>query len=596
MKKDITTKEVFSYIWSILKPFPIPIFTMIFVAFLCAIDFSLRPYLLKEILNRFSAAPPEAIFDYLAPPTALYLIIYLLMTTTYRLYGYFVEVKMIPNLRKKIATESVGLLVEKSHNYYQNNLSGSLTNKVNDLINNIPELLLIIIDRFLNNALTLSIAVFTLWQVNSLFALFLLAWTSTFIIGAMLFSKYLGNLADNWAEYGSIMTGRIVDILTNILSIRLFAAKAQEKESFSDAFQESVESEQKLQWAYFWVWAFYGYSFFILQAANFYFLFKGRQEGWVTIGDFALVLAINTAIVDFLWQVAKEFSQFSKLLSRISQALKSIVEVPDIQDAPDAYNLVVHKGEIEFDNVRFHYKGSHPLFNKESVTIKAGQKVGLVGYSGSGKTTFINLILRLYDINEGHILIDGQDIREVTQDSLRSAIATIPQDPSLFNRTIMENIRYARVEATDAEVVEAAKRAHAHEFICKMSEGYHSMVGERGSKLSGGQKQRIAIARAILKNSPILILDEATSQLDTLTESDIQDSLWTLMQGKTTLVIAHRLSTLLHMDRILVFEHGKIVEDGTHSQLLAKGGLYKTLWTAQVGGVLPEKKFLRVVS
>ncbi len=212
-----------------------------------------------------------------------------------------------------------------------------------------------------------------------------------------------------------------------------------------------------------------------------------------------------------------------------------------------------------------------------------------MGYSGSGKSTFVNLILRLYDITSGHIYIDDQDIREVTQDSLHKVIGMIPQDPSLFHRSLRENIHYGRPEATDKEVIEAAKHGHAHEFIEALPHGYDSLVGERGVRLSGGQRQRIAIARAILKNAPILILDEATSQLDSVTESYIQDSLWEVMEGKTTIVIAHRLSTLLHMDRILVFDRGKIVADGTHQELLTKGGLYKTLWDAQVGGFLPEK-------
>ena len=294
--------------------------------------------------------------------------------------------------------------------------------------------------------------------------------------------------------------------------------------------------------------------------------------------------------MDFLWQLAREFSKFSKLQGRIRQDLADIMVTPEIQDVPGANELSLTQGTITFKDVQFQYKGTDPLFQNKSVNIAPGQKVGLVGYSGSGKSTFVNLILRLYDVTSGHIFIDDQNIGEVTQDSLHAAIGMIPQDPSLFHRTLMENIRYGRFDATEDEIIEAAKRAHAHEFISTLPQGYESLVGERGVKLSGGQRQRIAIARAILKNAPILILDEATSQLDSVTESFIQESLWKLMQGKTTIVIAHRLSTLLHMDRILVFDRGKIVEDGTHQKLLAKVGLYKTLWDAQVGGFLPDKE------
>jgi ATP-binding cassette subfamily B protein len=275
-------------------------------------------------------------------------------------------------------------------------------------------------------------------------------------------------------------------------------------------------------------------------------------------------------------------------MGSIVQGLKIIQSPIEIQDRPGAKELVVTRGEIVFDNVQFQYHDAESLFEHESVVIKPGQKVGLVGYSGSGKSTFVNLILRLFDLTEGKILIDGQDICEVTQDSLHEAIAMIPQDPSLFHRSVAENIAYGKRNATHDEIVVAAKRAYAHEFIVELSAGYKTQVGERGVRLSGGQRQRIVIARAVIKNAPILILDEATSQLDSVTEGEIQESLWNLMQDKTTLVIAHRLSTLLHMDRILVFDQGSIVEDGSHEELLERDGLYKKLWDAQIGGFLIE--------
>ncbi|WCR53121.1 MAG: Putative multidrug export ATP-binding/permease protein [Wolbachia endosymbiont of Ctenocephalides orientis wCori] len=327
-----------------------------------------------------------------------------------------------------------------------------------------------------------------------------------------------------------------------------------------------------------------------MQAFNLYFLIKGRQQGTITVGDFALVMGINTSIVGFLWVLTRNLARFIRLWEKITEGLQAILVIPEIQDKLGAQPLIMQKGEIKFDKVHFQYKGTESIFQNKSITIKPGQKVGLVGYSGGGKSTFVNLILRLYDMISRRILIDGQDICDVTQDSLRENIGMIPQDPSLFHRTLMENIRYGKVDASDDELIEAAKRAHAHEFISKLPQGYDSLVGERGVKLSGGQRQRIAIARAILKNAPILILYEATSQLDSITEINIQKSLWKLMQNKTTIVIAHRLSTLLHMDRILVFDQGRIVEDGTHLKLLDKNGMYKTLWDAQVGGFLPDQK------
>ncbi|MDG7055830.1 MAG: ABC transporter ATP-binding protein/permease [Wolbachia endosymbiont of Menacanthus eurysternus] len=484
---------------------------------------------------------------------------------------------MIPNLRKNIVESSISILLNQDNSYYQNNFSGSLANKVNDLTNYIPDIVQITIDRLVSRALALSIGIYFLWQVNISFALLMLTWSALFVLSSLLLAGKITRLADAWSELGSSITGKMVDVFSNIMSVRLFASKYQERLSLRATHSEAVKAEQRLQWLYTWIFTFYGLLFLIMQILNLYFLVKGREQELITTGDFTFVMTVNIAIANFLWMIAKDFSQFYKSWGRITQALRTITAVPEIQDQPDAVNLVVKEGEITFDKVHFHYKDAKPIFEDKSIVIESGQKVGLVGYSGGGKSTFVSLILRLYDVKSGKISIDGQDIRNVTQDSLHKNIGMIPQDPSLFHRTLMENIRYGKADASDDEVIEAAKRAHAHEFISKLPQGYESLVGERGVKLSGGQRQRIAIARAILKNAPILILDEATSQLDSVTESDIQKSLWELMQGKTTIVIAHRLSTLLHMDRILVFDKGKIIEDGTHQALLNKSGMYKSM-------------------
>lgn len=587
---DISQKQVATFIVKMVRSFPVALSVMFLVALIWAIDLSLRPYILKIILNRIAEPQSTSTFDLFFWPVTFYLFMSFLLSTVFRLYGYFVEIKMIPNLRAKIANVCMGKLLDQSHTYYQNNFSGSLASKVNDLTGSIPDIVQVVIDRFFSHILALAIAVYALWQVNIKFALAMLVWAFLFIILSLFLQKRLTRFADIWSEWAATITGRIVDALSNILSVRLFARKQAEKTFLGQTFGEAVKTEQKLQWSYFWLFFVYGYSFVILLGANLYFLIQGWQQGLISVGDFALVLAINTAIVEFLWQLTKDFSQFSRDLGKVTQALRTILVTPEIQDARGAKDLKISKGEIVFESVHFHYKGTQPLFHNKSVTIASGQKVGLVGYSGSGKTTFVNLILRLYDISSGHIFIDRQDVRQVTQDSLHSSIGMIPQDPSLFHRTMRENICYGKLDATDEEIIEAASKAHAHEFISNLPLKYDSLVGERGVKLSGGQRQRIAIARAILKNAPILILDEATSQLDSVTESYIQESLWELMQDKTTIVIAHRLSTLLHMDRILVFDQGKIVEDGNHQELLVRGGLYKILWDAQVGGFLPQHK------
>ncbi|WP_353288170.1 ABC transporter ATP-binding protein [Wolbachia endosymbiont (group B) of Gerris lacustris] len=573
-----------------LRPFPFHIGVVLLTALVWAIDISFNPYLIKVIIDRVSTSDANDLFRNIATPIVFYVLILFSLECFTRLYGYFFEIKMIPNLRKNIVKSSIDTLLDQDSSYYQNNFSGSLANKVNNLTNYIPDVVQIALDRLVARALALGIGIYFLWQVNIYFALLMLTWSALFVLSSLLLAGKIAYLADAWSELGSSITGKMVDVFSNIMSVRLFASKDQEKLSLRSTHSEAVKAEQKLQWLYMWIFIFYGFSFAIMQILNLYLLVKGREQELITTGDFAFVMTINIAIANFFWMIAKNFSQFSKSWGRITQALRTITSIPKIQDQPNAVDLVIKKGEISFDKVHFRYKDEEPIFENKSMIIESGQRVGLVGYSGGGKSTFVNLILRLYDIKSGKVSIDGQDIRNVTQDSLHKSIGMIPQDPSLFHRTLMENIRYGKVDASDDEVIEAAKRAHAHEFISKLFQGYESLVGERGIKLSGGQRQRIAIARAILKNAPILILDEATSQLDSVTESDIQKSLWELMQGKTTIVIAHRLSTLLHMDRILVFDQGKVVEDGTHQELLDENGMYKTLWDAQVGGFLPDKK------
>lgn len=586
----MTTKTVWLFILRSLRPFSFAVGIMIAMALAWAIDLSIRPYILKIILDRLAENPHADVFSVLALPVTSFLLLAFLMPTISRLYGYFVEIKMIPKLRQSLAQYAFETFLNQSHGFFQNQFSGSLANKINDLSSEIPDAVQVFIDRCLATVLTLIVAIVTLWFVNVRYAGLMIIWTTLFFVGNYFFSKRLVSQSDTWSEYISKLTGLIVDSLTNILSVRLFARSKQESMTLAQTFDKAVEAEQKLQWTYFWIWMIYGYAFVIAQAMNVYYLMEGYSEGNISLGDFALVLTINVSIVEFLWNVTKDFSQLSKSLGKITQAIRTMKVPQEISDNPQAKKLKVKRGEISFQHVRFHFKGAHPLFEDKSIIIKPGQKVGLVGFSGSGKTTFVNLILRLFDVSAGQILIDGQDIRDVTQDSLHEAIGMIPQDPSLFNRTLMENIRFGRIDATDQEVIEASKKACAHLFIKDLQAKYDTLVGERGVKLSGGQRQRIAIARVILKNAPILILDEATSQLDSVTETLIQDSLWELMQGKTAIVIAHRLSTLLNMDRILVFDKGKIVQDGTHEELLNQTGLYKTLWSSQVGGFLPADR------
>ncbi|HSX19590.1 MAG TPA: ABC transporter ATP-binding protein [Gammaproteobacteria bacterium] len=590
MQTKVSVATTSRYVLNILKSFKASIAVMLCVAVYGGLSLSVMPYMIRIIINRVSEPSTGDLVALIALPAGIYLLTQVFLSLGYRTYDYFVTIRMIPALRAKITNEAMYTLLNQTQNYFQNNLSGNLANKINDLVSSIPEMIQIVIDRFITLSLIILFAVITLGLVNIKFAALMIAWVATFVLCVAFNTRRVTELAIAWSEQGSGIIGRIVDILANFLSVQLFSAKRIEQQQLADACTDAVSKERKLQWRYFWIFMFYGVTALMLTAASLYFLIQGRVAGTVQPGDFALVLLINITIMDQLWMIAKDYAHFSRLLGKLMQALNAILYPTDLTDKPNAGELKVTAGQITYDQVHFNYKGRDEVFRNKSVQIPAGQKVGLVGYSGGGKTTFVNLILRLYDVTAGKILIDQQDIRDVTQESLHAAIAMIPQDPVLFHRSLLDNIRYGKQTASHSDIIDAAKRARADDFIAKLPKGYETFVGERGIKLSGGQRQRVAIARAMLKNAPILILDEATSQLDSVTEGFIQDALWELMQGKTTIVIAHRLSTLLHMDRILVFDQGKIVEDGTHSELLAKRGLYKTLWDAQVGGFLPSTK------
>jgi ATP-binding cassette, subfamily B, bacterial len=317
-------------------------------------------------------------------------------------------------------------------------------------------------------------------------------------------------------------------------------------------------------------------------------------RGGVGAGDFVMITALTGSLLQTAYNLGQRIPEFYEHLGAARESIDTLIVTPAIQDSPAATELVVKQGAIHFDRVAFAYdatgRGPRNIVKDFELFIPAGQRVGLVGPSGAGKTTLMGLLMRLHDVTSGAIRVDGQDIRDVTQESLRAAFGLIPQDTSLFNRALMENIRYGRPNATDAEVIAAAHRAHAHEFIVELENGYHTLVGERGIKLSGGQRQRVAIARAILRNAPVLLLDEATSALDSHSEQVIQEAMRAAMVGKTVIAIAHRLSTVMDMDRLIVLQRGAIVADGTHAELLQQGGLYAELWHRQSGEFNPAAR------
>lgn len=577
-------KTLFPFIWRVIEEYKYAVIIYALLALIAGFWGPFNSMLIKQLIDLLPiAAYKIAVLTF---PASLIVINFIVFDNfTWRGITY-IKYRYLPFVLNKADNILLDYTLQHSPQFFQEHMAGTLSKQILHLIDGIERIVSSNACNILRATSLLLMAFMFAYQVNTIFLGILVLWSICFFCISLLMSKKLTYLSQNQAAKESVLGGQIIDSLTHFFSVRLFARRDHEIVRRNGSLLDYKNAYQKKEMYSLIMHSIRGGLVAVMMAFSTFFLVYLYGKGLVTVGDFALILGLSMETGHMMCFTMSDLDEFNKSVGRCKQSLMALTLPLEILDKPEATALNCRQGQITFDNVKFHYKGTEPLFQNTSIEIQAGQKIGLVGYSGGGKSTFVNLILRLYDVTDGTIFIDGQDIRDVTQDSLRENIAMIPQDPSLFHRSLMENIRYGRIDATNKEVLEAAKKAHAHEFIEKLPQGYDSLVGERGIKLSGGQRQRIAIARAILKNAPILILDEATSQLDSVTESLIQESLWELMQNKTTIVIAHRLSTLLHMDRIMVFDKGKIVEDGTHRDLLTKSRLYKNLWDAQVGGFL----------
>ncbi len=577
-----------SYIYRHVKPFWAQLCFVFAVAFVDALVPTCHAFLMKKMIDLVSITSPTRIVQALTWPIVWYLLFEVLMEIMWRCYGVVFQQKMMPQLRANIISSNMNVLLKQSYGFYQKRYAGQLTDNVVKLSENIPAVLVFCHNLFSMVAMGV-LNVVLLSRVSWHFGMLMYVWIALFFFLIHLSAKPIAVRATNLSRKKAKIYGRIVDVLTNILSIKLFARKRHERYEIRKTLAESVAAERNLSKTYTVMFGFLAFFYLIVQGLSMLLLVREYSFERVTAGDFVLVLNLNNAIATMFWFRVRLFLDFAKTLGQSRQALKAIHQPVDVQDHPQAKAIRITDGEIALQEVTFRYAGTaEPIFNQLSLHIPAGQKVGLVGYSGGGKSTLVKLLLRLHNIHKGVILVDGQDIAKVTQASLRLQVGLVPQQPVLFHRSIGANIHCVRPTATKAAVIAAARKAQAHAFITNMPQGYNTIVGEGGSTLSGGQRQRIAMARAILANPRILLLDEATSNLDAVTEQYIQSSLETVMEGKTTIVIAHRLSTLLKMDRIIVMKRGAIVEDGTHTSLLAKQGRYHELWHTQVNGFLVD--------
>ena len=586
MEKDYSNlhrKLVLKYFWQVIKHYKVSFFSVIIFTILFS---ALDVYVPLQYLKLWNVLSINN-FSLVNTGKSIIILILLLKISGWamRRISEFCLAYLESGVMAGLRDQAFSSLIGHSHSFFANNFSGSLTQKINKYARSFEKLT----DKITSDGLPLVVrSVGTVVAVYSLFpkyALILGIFCIVFLITALFYTKYKLKYDIIAALSDTKTVGVLADSISNHQSIQLFTGNKHEEERVGG----TIEKQRKATVLNWYLWAGLGtiqglYSV-VVEFIIFYIALGDWAIGLMTLPVMVLLQSYLIRLIDNLWS-------FASLIRSYYDAFSDAQEIVLIMDTKyeiidDAKEIIKNvKGEVVFDNVTYIYKNNNiKVLDNFSIKIPRGQKIAIVGSSGAGKTTFVRLLMRLFNLTSGKITIDGIDISQITQKNLRENIGFVPQDPVLFHRTLIENIRYGRRDATDEEVYKAAHLAHCDDFIDKLPYGYETYVGERGVKLSGGERQRVAIARAILKNAPILILDEATSSLDSHSESLIQDALIKLIKGKTTIVIAHRLSTIRQMDRIVVIEKGEILEDGTHEELIKKkNGLYKKLWDLQAGG------------
>ncbi|HHX8440777.1 TPA: ABC transporter ATP-binding protein [Vibrio diabolicus] len=509
-------------------------------------------------------------------------------------YSLLVHQTLLGNYPMSIRWLAHRYLLNQSLNFYQDDFAGRVATKVMQTSLAVRETVMKAMDVFVYVTVYFTSMIIMLATADWRLMIPMIVWLLAYIAIQIYFVPKLKDVASAQADARSTMTGRIVDSYTNIQTVKLFSHSQRETqyaEQGMKGFLNTVYRQMRLVTGFDVAVEISNYILvFSVAALSIYlWLDSAISVGAISIAV-SLALRVNGMSMWIMWEVGALFEN----MGTVVDGMKTLSKPIDIKDKPGAKDLVVTEGGIHFDNVSFHYGENKGVISHLDLNIKPGEKVGLVGRSGAGKSTLVNLLLRFHDVEDGSIKIDGQNISEVTQDSLRSKIGMVTQDTSLLHRSIRDNILYGNPDATEEDLLKATKQAHAHEFIETLTDpfgnvGYDAQVGERGVKLSGGQRQRIAISRVLLKDAPLLVLDEATSALDSEVEAAIQESLNELMQGKTVIAIAHRLSTIAQMDRLIVLDKGSIVEQGSHQELIANNGIYAQLWAHQTGGFIAEE-------
>lgn len=597
MKETQIPTSPLGFIFYITKKHKFALALAAFFVFFTELMFAITPVILGRIVDLANAygesGGPE--LGTIAFFVLLYPLIRLLMISGIRGSGY-----VLTYLTAYMRTETYRVLFSHlslhSNSFFSNRFAGSLSSDVSVVGQNMIRITRFFTFSFLGLLVAVVAGTFVIASASIKLALLYILGIALLVPFNYFLSKKTIKLSRAAVKTLSTLKGHVVDSITNISAVQEFAMRDRELKKLDESVLDNQNADIKAG----------VYSENVLFVNNIlimgfaalvmYGAFVLWSSGSMSLGQFVMILTLVMTIIRSLSFIGNSINEFSGIYGQTKQSLGEILTAHDIVDKKDAKALNVQDGRIQFENVDFSYDTSSAVFKNLSLTIQAGERIGVVGSSGGGKTTLVKLLLRQHDIDGGVILIDEQNITDITQNSLREAIGIVPQEPLLFHRSLKENIAYGKPDASFEEIQEAAKKALIHDFIESLPEKYETFTGERGIKLSGGQRQRVAIARAILKAAPVLVLDEATSALDSESERCVQEGLKKLMQGKTVIAIAHRLSTIKEMDRIIVFESGKIVQDGPHDELLKdENGVYARLWSHQAGGFLQEEENLKVI-